>query len=326
MKKIFLLGFAALCAMTMNAQIMRVHSGGTVIFEKNVDAIEQVTFSDASSSDVSVAFKNNFITLEKEAELNLADILITNNVAIADVTVTTSNAGVVAITDGKLVAKNYGSAVITATATNALAPARLYVAVEAGFMYIEDVFTITGRGTVATGTILSGKFKEGEEVILGKLSDDAEDITTYLTGIEMFRKSVEEASAGENVGFLLRGVEKSQVSRGDVIMSPQNTAIVKSKKIRATVYVLTKDEGGRHTPFFANYRPQLNVGGVDVTVNVTDLGTQDGSAVEMVMPGTTSDNMILEVQDAVTPFTFRGQQCVLREGGKTVARVTITGY
>ena len=193
-------------------------------------------------------------------------------------------------------------------------------------MYIEDVFSITGRGTVVTGTILSGKFKSTDNVIVGKLSDEAEDISTSLAGIEMFRKTIDEASAGESVGFLLRGVEKAQVERGDVIMSPQNTAIVHSKKIRATVYVLTKDEGGRHTPFFANYKPQLYIGGKDITVAVTDLGTQDGSAVEMVMPGTTSDNMILEVQDAVTPFSFRGQQCFLREGGKTVARVTITGY
>ena len=93
MKKIFLLGFVALCAMTMNAQIMKVQSGGAVIFEKNVDAIEQVTFADASSSEASVAFKNNFITMDKDAELALADILITNNVAVADLTVTSSNTG-----------------------------------------------------------------------------------------------------------------------------------------------------------------------------------------------------------------------------------------
>ena len=326
MKKIFLLGFVALCAMTMNAQIMKVQSGGAVIFEKNVDAIEQVTFADASSSEVSVAFKNNFITMDKDAELALADILITNNVAVADLTVTSSNTGIVAIADGKLVAKNYGSAIITATANNIFAPARLFVSVEAGLMYIEDIFTITGRGTVVTGTILTGKFKASDSVIIGKLSDDAENINTTLGGIEVFRKTIEEASAGTNVGLLLRGVDKASVARGDVIMAPGNTAVVQSKKIRAMVYVLTKEEGGRHTPFFVNYQPQLTVGGVDIPVAVTDLGTQDGAPVEMVMPGTTSENMILEVQGAVTPFIYRGQECLIREGGRTVAKVTITGF
>lgn len=326
MKKIFLLGFVALCAMTMNAQIMKVQSGGAVIFEKNVDAIEQVTFADASSSEVSVAFKNNFITMDKDAELALADILITNNVAIADVTVTTSNSGIVAISDGKLVAKDFGNAIITATANSIFAPARLFVSVEAGLMYIEDIFTITGRGTVATGTILTGKFKAGDSVIIGKISDDAENINTTLGGIEVFRKTIDEASAGTNVGLLLRGVEKDQVERGDVIMSPQNTAIIHSKKIIASVYVLTKDEGGRHTPFFKDYKPQMTIGGKDITCQVTDLGTQDGAAVEMVMPGTTSEGMVFEIQGAVTPFFYRGQQAVLREGGKTIARLTITGY
>ena len=326
MKKIFLLGFVALCAMTMNAQIMKVQSGGAVIFEKNVDAIEQVTFADANPSEVSLSFKDKFITMEKAQEINLSDILLTNNVAIADVTVTTSNSGIVAITDGKLVAKDFGNAIITATANNAIAPARLAVSVEAAFMYIEDIFTITGRGTVATGTIISGKFKVGETVTVGKLSDEAEDFTADVTGIEMFRKTVEEAQAGESVGFLLRGVEKDQVERGDVIMSPQNTAIIHSKKIIASVYVLTKDEGGRHTPFFKDYKPQMTIGGKDITCQVTDLGTQDGAAVEMVMPGTTSEGMVFEIQGAVTPFFYRGQQAVLRDAGKTIARLTITGY
>ena len=193
-------------------------------------------------------------------------------------------------------------------------------------MYIEDIFTITGRGTVVTGTILTGKFKASDSVVIGKVSDDAENINTTLGGIEVFRKTIEEASAGTNVGLLLRGVDKASVARGDVIMAPGNTAVVQSKKIRATVYVLTKEEGGRHTPFFVNYQPQLTVGGVDIPVAVTDLGTQDGAPVEMVMPGTTSENMILEVQGAVTPFIYRGQECLIREGGRTVAKVTITGY
>ena len=326
MKKIFLLGFVALCAMTMNAQIMKVQSGGAVIFEKNVDAIEQVTFADANPSEVSVAFKNNFITMAKDAELAIADILVTNNVAVADVTLTSSNTGIINIADGKLVAKNYGSAIITATANNAIAPARLFVSVETGFMYIDDVFTITGRGTVVTGTILTGKFKMADNVIIGKVSDDAENINTTLAGIEVFRKTLEEASAGENVGLLLRNVEKTAVERGDVIMSPENTAVVQTKKIRASVYVLTKEEGGRHAPFVVNYSPQLSVGGKDMTCVVTDLGTQDGAAAELVMPGTTCENMVIEIPGAVTPFVYRDEECLLREGGRIVAKVTITGF
>lgn len=326
MKKIFTLGFVALCATTLNAQIMQVHSDGAVVFEKDVDAIEQVTFTDVKPTEVSLAFKSNFITMEKGDELNVTDVLLMSNVDLADITLTSSHTGIVAIADGKLVAKDYGSSIITATSDKVAAPIRLYVSVETGLMYIEDVFSITGRGTVVTGTILTGKFKVGETVIIGKVSDEAENLTSVVTGIEKFRKTIDEAGAGDNVGLLLRDVEKTQIERGDVIMLPQNTAVVQSKKIRAKVYVMTKAEGGRHTPFMLNYRPQLYIGGKDVTCVVTDLGTQNGEAVEMVMPGTTSENMVFEVQNAVTPFIFRGQECPMREGGKTIGIATIIGY
>jgi elongation factor Tu len=172
-------------------------------------------------------------------------------------------------------------------------------------MPVEDVFNIEGRGTVATGRVERGILKKMEEVEIVGISDTAK---TTCTDIEMFRKLLDEARAGDNVGLLLRGVKKEDVQRGQVIAKPGS--IKPHKKFKAEVYVLSKDEGGRHTPFFTNYRPQFYFRTTDVTGTV-----KLPEGVEMVMPG---DNVSVEVE-LITPIAMEKTiRFAIREGGKTV--------
>ncbi|MBY0402530.1 MAG: elongation factor Tu [Cyanobacteria bacterium] len=172
-------------------------------------------------------------------------------------------------------------------------------------MPIEDVFTITGRGTVVTGRIERGKVHVGDEVeIIGM----GETRKTTVTGIEMFRKLLDEGMAGDNIGALLRGIDKTTVERGQVLAAPGS--IKPHTKFKANVYVLSKDEGGRHTPFFSNYRPQFYVRTTDVTGTI-----QLPPNVEMVMPG---DNIEMDVE-LITPVAIEaGMRFAIREGGRTV--------
>ena len=172
-------------------------------------------------------------------------------------------------------------------------------------MSVEDVFSITGRGTVATGRIERGVVKVNEEVEIVGLG---ETMKTTVTGVEMFRKTLDQGQAGDNVGLLLRGIEKDQIQRGHVIAKPGS--IHPHTKAKAEIYVLTKDEGGRHTPFFTNYRPQFFFGTADVT-GVCKL--PEGT--EMVMPG---DNVSIEI-DLQKPVAMeKGQRFAIREGGRTI--------
>ena len=172
-------------------------------------------------------------------------------------------------------------------------------------MPVEDVFNIEGRGTVATGRVERGILKKMEEVEIVGLTDTAK---TTATDIEMFRKLLDEARAGDNVGVLLRGVKKEDVMRGQVIAKPGS--IKPHKKFKAEVYVLSKEEGGRHTPFFTNYRPQFYFRTTDVTGSV-----KLAEGVEMVMPG---DNVSVEVE-LITPIAMEKTiRFAIREGGKTV--------
>jgi len=172
-------------------------------------------------------------------------------------------------------------------------------------MPVEDVFTITGRGTVVTGRIERGKIKTGEEVALVGLGSEKK---TVVTGVEMFRKILDDGQAGDNVGLLLRGVGKEEVERGMVIAKPGS--ITPHTKFKAEVYVLGKDEGGRHTPFFDGYRPQFYFRTTDVTGSAT---LPEG--VEMVMPG---DNVNMEVE-LITPIAMDKElRFAIREGGRTV--------
>ncbi|MDR1497849.1 MAG: elongation factor Tu [Puniceicoccales bacterium] len=172
-------------------------------------------------------------------------------------------------------------------------------------MSVEDVFTITGRGTVATGRIERGKVKVGEEVEIVGLGETRK---TVVTGVEMFRKSLDEGIAGDNVGLLLRGVDKDQVERGHSLAKPGS--ILPHVQAKAQIYVLTKEEGGRHTPFFTKYRPQFYFGTADITGECTL-----PENVEMVMPG---DNLTITI-DLQKPVAMeKGKRFAIREGGRTV--------
>ena len=179
-------------------------------------------------------------------------------------------------------------------------------------MPVEDVFSITGRGTVATGRIETGVFNAGDEVdIIGM---GAEKLKSTVTGVEMFRKILDRGEAGDNVGILLRGIEKTDIKRGMVICKPGS--VTPHAKFKAEVYVLKKEEGGRHTPFHNNYRPQFYVRTTDVTGNIT---LPDG--VEMVMPG---DNLTIHV-DLINPIALSlGLRFAIREGGRTVGAGQVT--
>jgi elongation factor Tu len=178
-------------------------------------------------------------------------------------------------------------------------------------MSVEDVFSISGRGTVATGRIERGLVKVGEEIEICGIRATQK---TTVTGIEMFRKLLDEGRAGDNVGLLLRGLKREQVERGQVICKPGS--ITPHTNFKAQVYVLTKDEGGRHTPFFTNYRPQFYFRTTDVT-GVVQLPTD----VEMVMPG---DNVAIEVE-LITPIALEKEvRFAIREGGRTIGSGVVT--
>ncbi len=177
-------------------------------------------------------------------------------------------------------------------------------------MAVEDVFSITGRGTVATGRIERGKVKVGETIEIVGVKDTR---STTVTGVEMFQKTLDEGLAGDNVGVLLRGIQKEDIERGMVLAKPGS--ITPHTKFEAEVYVLNKDEGGRHTPFFPNYRPQFYVRTTDVTGTISSFTADDGSAAEMVMPG---DRIKMNVE-LICPIAIeQGMRFAIREGGRTI--------
>src|SRR5437588_2248609 len=180
-------------------------------------------------------------------------------------------------------------------------------------MSVEDVFSIKGRGTVATGRIERGAVKVGDEVEIVGLSKDKRK--TVVTGVELFNKTLDRGIAGDNVGALLRGVERDDIERGQVLAKPNS--ITPHTDFDANVYVLSKEEGGRHTPFFAGYRPQFYFRTTDVTGAITELVGNDGGKAEMCMPG---DNIKLKVQlIAEQPIAMdEGLRFAIREGGRTV--------
>jgi elongation factor Tu len=177
-------------------------------------------------------------------------------------------------------------------------------------MAVEDVFSITGRGTVATGRIERGKVKVGEEVELVGIKDTRK---TTVTGVEMFQKTLDEGMAGDNVGLLLRGVQKDDIERGMVLAKPGS--ITPHTKFESEVYILKKEEGGRHTPFFPGYKPQFYIRTTDVTGTIAAFTADDGSAAEMVMPG---DRIKMTVELIYPVAIEDGMRFAVREGGRTV--------
>jgi elongation factor Tu len=177
-------------------------------------------------------------------------------------------------------------------------------------MAVEDVFSITGRGTVATGRIERGQINVGDAVELVGLKETK---ATTVTGIEMFQKTLDQGMAGDNVGILIRGIQKTEIERGMVLSLPGS--ITPHKKFEAEVYVLNKDEGGRHTPFFTGYRPQFYVLTTDVTGTIVQFTGDDGNVAEMVMPG----DRIKMTAELINPIAIeQGMRFAIREGGRTV--------
>jgi elongation factor Tu len=176
---------------------------------------------------------------------------------------------------------------------------------------VEDVFTIQGRGTVATGRVESGKISLNEEIEIVGIRPTRK---TVVTGVEMFNKSMDSAQAGDNIGALLRGVKRDDIERGQVLAKP--ASITPHTRFKAEVYVLSKEEGGRHTPFFSNYRPQFYFRTTDVT---GEIRLEEG--VEMVMPG---DNTVMNVE-LISPIAMdEGLNFAIREGGRTVGAGVVT--
>jgi elongation factor Tu len=184
-------------------------------------------------------------------------------------------------------------------------------------MPVEDVFSIKGRGTVGTGRVERGIVHTGDEMEIVGLAKETRK--TVVTGVEMFNKTLDEGQAGDNVGLLLRGVEKKELERGQVVAAPGS--ITPHTKFQAEVYVLTKEEGGRHTPFFANYKPQFYFRTTDVTGSVLALMSREGKSAEMCMPG---DNIAMEVE-IIAPIAMEdGLRFAIREGGRTVGAGVVT--
>jgi elongation factor Tu len=177
---------------------------------------------------------------------------------------------------------------------------------------VEDVFSIKGRGTVVTGRIERGKIKVGDQIEVVGLREKS--LTSVVTGVEMFHKTLDEGMAGDNAGLLLRGIERTDVERGEVLAKPGS--ITPHKHFMSQVYVLKKEEGGRHKAFFSGYRPQFYIRTMDVTGNITL-----PAGVEMVMPG---DNVNLEVELIVPVALEVGSRFAIREGGLTVGAGAIT--
>ena len=184
-------------------------------------------------------------------------------------------------------------------------------------MPVEDVFSIKGRGTVGTGRAERGKVRVGEEVEVVGLANETRK--TVVTGVEMFNKTLNEGQAGDNIGLLLRGVEKKDLERGQVVAAPGS--ITPHTKFHSEVYVLTKEEGGRHTPFFSGYRPQFYFRTTDVTGSVHTLMSREGKAAEMCMPG---DNIAMEVEIIAPIAMEEGLRFAIREGGRTVGAGVVT--
>jgi elongation factor Tu len=183
---------------------------------------------------------------------------------------------------------------------------------------VEDVFSIKGRGTVATGRVERGVVKVGDAAEIVGLAK--ENMATTVTGVEMFQKTLEEGRAGDNCGVLLRGVDKNDISRGQVICKPGS--IKPHTKFKGQVYVLNKEEGGRHTPFFAGYKPQFYFRTTDVTGQVVNLFGDGGAKAEMCMPG---DNVTMEIDLGDKPVAMEaGLRFAVREGGRTIGSGTVT--
>ncbi len=242
-------------------------------------------------------------------ELEVRDLLTEYNFPGEEIPIIRGSA--LKVLQGDKSEESYGSILKLMDAIDSYIPEPVRDVEKPFLMPIEDVFSISGRGTVVTGRVERGKVSVNDEV---EIVGFAETVKTVATGVEMFRKVLDQGRAGDNIGVLLRGIKRDEVERGQVLAKPGS--ITPHKKFKGTVYILTKEEGGRHTPFFTGYRPQLYFRTTDVTGVVTL-----PSGVEMVMPG---DNLNFEVE-LITPIAMEKElRFAIREGGKTVGAGVVT--
>ena len=334
MKKITLLAFLAFCAMTVSAQTMQVKSDGSVVFEQDVNAIDEVTFSEASSTEPQFYFKKSFMNINWGDTVKVSDMLVSKNL-VSDVAITSNNPKIMVVLGDELVALDCGPAIIQATtqaADNSVLTATLYIMVGNGaYLYIEDKFSLAEQGTIVTGKVLGrssdDKIISGQPVVYGSILAGSDSKIMNVQSIEMFRKLIPEAKVGDSVGLLFGAqIAKDDINIGDIIYMKNNSSIIRSQTVKGILYVRTKEEGGRHTPIMPNYRPQLYFGSTNITATLTSLGTVDGEAAEMIMPGKTAEDVTFQFIDTYTPYLYIGQEIEIREGGRLVAVLTITGY
>ncbi|KAB8141052.1 elongation factor Tu [Chloroflexia bacterium SDU3-3] len=267
-----------------------------------------------------VVFLNKVDLMDDEellelVELELRDLLTQNHFDGDRVPIVRGSAlAALACTSQDISASEYQSILDLMQAVDEAIPTPQRAVDQPFLMPVEDVFAIKGRGTVVTGRVERGKIKIGETIEIVGMHDGAPQ-KTVVTGVEMFQKTLDEGQAGDNVGVLLRGVERSDVQRGQVLCAP--SSIRPLQKFKAQVYVLKKEEGGRHTPFFAGYRPQFYVRTTDVTGSIM---LPEG--MEMVMPG---DNIEMDVELIVPVAIEEGVRFAIREGGRTVGSGVVTG-
>jgi elongation factor Tu len=247
-------------------------------------------------------------------ELELRDLLTHNHFPGDDVPIIRGSAlAALSSTSQDINAPEYKPILDLMDAVDSYIPTPERAVDQAFLMPIEDVFAIKGRGTVVTGRVERGRVKIGDTIEITGMTENAPR-KTVVTGVEMFQKTLDEGLAGDNVGILIRGVERADVERGQVLNTP--ASIKPHKKFKAQVYVLKKEEGGRHTPFFAGYRPQFYLRTTDVTGSIVL-----PAGMEMVMPG---DNVEMDVELIVPVAIEQGVRFAIREGGRTVGSGVVT--
>lgn len=338
MKKFTLFAVALMCAIAVNAQTMQVKSGGSVVYESNVNEIDEVTFQENASTDPAFFFKKSILKLNWGESLGIEDLLVRRNV-VGVATYVSSDPNVVSVNGDTIASRGFGSAIVEASLRISYGEregetlkAAIYVIVTSeAYMYVSERFSIAERGTVVIGKV-QGKLPDDkiiscQPIVYGFLDETKDPVIVSVEAMEMFQKILDEAIVGDNVGMVLGSqIAYADAQIGDIIFIPNTTTFHRSKTIRGNLYLYTKEEGGRHTPVALGYTPQMFVETKDMTVKLTDMGVVDGEVPTLIHPGTTVQNVEFQVTSAVNPYTYIGQTVVLREGGRKVGILTIIGY
>lgn len=327
MKKFTLLAVAMICALSVSAQKIQVKSGGSVIFEKNVGEIEKMNFV-SEDADPCVAFKQENLSLNWSESAALTDIMSFHRATVDDITIYSSNPSLVAIEDGKVVAKNFGTAIITAKTEDMTEPTTMNVSVESNaVMYVAETSTDKLNGTSVKGTVLAGRFYSGQPIIHGSYTDTSGEQSMAIRSISARGLMVTSAQTGNYATFYLsQRMMSGEINVGDIIYTKGNSDIVHKKKLKGTCYVLTEAEGGGTTVLTVGSSIQAYVETASFTATIASMYNDKGVAMIGILPGGRCNNVHITFPDDVTPYTYLGQVIQLQNDGVTVARFTITGY